>query len=389
MVCFLFNTEPSLAARNNIIQDSTTNIHSSRREPNNTNKQKQSKTEKNKDRWQALMNWDFMAIPYFGYSPETSWQFGITGVYYFKTRNSLNFSDLNFDMGYSLNKQWYIKAQSRINFYTYSNRWYLDCSISAKKYPDKYWGIGLNNKQEITQPFDIESNFVNIEIKPTFYLTKYWLVGYSMRGYISNTSSTTPNIVQQQTPSHGFGKLTFFSVGASILYDSRSNTYYPDKGVFFKISPTYNQEIIYSKDNSLLFQIDYRQYIALYKQLILAWNVNSQFSMGDNIPFQLMPTIGGQDNLRGIRQNQYKDDCAIAIQTELRIPIWKFLKMSGFCSIGNTYNYKNWQWDRPKIGYGIGLRACIHQAKTNIRFDVARQNFGNNWSFYFTVKEAF
>ncbi|MBO5728492.1 MAG: hypothetical protein J6R43_01480, partial [Paludibacteraceae bacterium] len=37
----------------------------------------------NSNRWDALMNWNFMALPYPSYSPETSWQFGITGVWYF------------------------------------------------------------------------------------------------------------------------------------------------------------------------------------------------------------------------------------------------------------------------------------------------------------------
>ena len=137
------------------------------------------------------------------------------------------------------------------------------------------------------------------------------------------------------------------------------------------------------------FQIDLRHYIPLYRELILAWNFRSEIAVGNNVPFQLLPTIGGQDLVRGIRQNKFKDNTLFALQTELRIPIWRFLKSAVFASIGDVYNYNNWHWATPKIGYGVGLRACIHQAKTNIRFDVARQNYSNDWSFYFTVKEAF
>ena len=127
----------------------------------------------------------------------------------------------------------------------------------------------------------------------------------------------------------------------------------------------------------------------LYKELILAWNFRSECAVGGDVPFQLLPTIGGQDLVRGIRQNKFKDNTLFALQAELRIPIWRFLKGAVFGSVGDVYNYNHWQWTTPKIGYGAGLRACIHQAKTNIRFDVARQNYSNNWSFYFTVKEAF
>ena len=37
------------------------------------------------NRWNSLMNWNFMALPFASYSPETNWQFGLTGVYFFKT----------------------------------------------------------------------------------------------------------------------------------------------------------------------------------------------------------------------------------------------------------------------------------------------------------------
>jgi hypothetical protein len=79
----------------------------------------------------------------------------------------------------------------------------------------------------------------------------------------------------------------------------------------------------------------------------------------------------------------------MAVQTELRIPIWRFLKGSIFSSIGDVYNLDDWQWSIPKIGYGAGLRVALNKAKVNVRFDVARQNYDNNWSFYLTIKEAF
>ena len=151
-----------------------------------------------------------------------------------------------------------------------------------------------------------------------------------------------------------------------------------------KASPTF-----LTPNSSFLIQLDLRHYIPLYKELILAWNFRSEIAVGNNVPFQLLPTIGGQDLVRGIRQNKFKNNTLFALQAELRIPIWRFLKAAVFGSIGDVYNYNNWHWATPKIGYGAGLRACIHQAKTNIRFDVARQNYSNDWSFYFTVKEAF
>ena len=356
------------------------------------------------NRWDALMNWNFMALPYPSYSPETSWQFGITGVWYFHTsKENQQFSDLNFDMGYTLNRQWYINANSRIYFNT-QTRWFLDTYLSAKHYPDLFFGT-TNNIDSIYNPaIKYTSNFIDLKAKPSFYITNHWLAGATLHIRYDNSTLLIPHssfLIQ-----NGFGENLFLGIGGAISYDTRSNNYYPLHGLFFKTTITYYQQIPFDSpqstvngqqncgsfltpNSSFLILIDLRQYIPLYKELILAWNFRSEWTVGNNVPFQLLPTIGGQDLVRGIRQNKFKDNTLFTLQAELRIPIWRFLKAAVFGSVGDVYNYNNWQWATPKIGYGAGLRACIHQAKTNIRFDVARQNYSNDWSFYFTVKEAF
>ncbi len=372
----------------------------------------------NSNRWDALMNWNFMALPYPSYSPETSWQFGITGVWYFHTsKQSTQFSDLNFDMGYTLNRQWYVNANSRIYFNT-STRWYLDAYLSAKHYPDLFFGT-TNNIDSVYNPaLQYTANFIDLQARPSFYISKHWLAGANLRLRYENSiisrqinSSFLILSPKAQRPSvphssltNGFGKNILLGIGGAISYDTRSNNYYPLHGLFFKTTITYYQQFSLNSQQSTVvsqqssanfqlstfnFQIDLRHYIPLYKELILAWNFRSEIAVGNNVPFQLLPTIGGQDLVRGIRQNKFKDNTLFALQTELRIPIWRFLKGAVFASIGDVYNYNNWHWATPKIGYGAGLRACIHQAKTNIRLDVARQNYSNDWSFYFTVKEAF
>ena len=52
----------------------------------NSKSNKISSTSSNTSRWNSLMNWNFMALPFASYSPETNWQFGLTGVYFFKTK---------------------------------------------------------------------------------------------------------------------------------------------------------------------------------------------------------------------------------------------------------------------------------------------------------------
>ena len=332
----------------------------------------------NSNRWDFLMNWNFMALPYPSYSPETSWQFGITGVWYFHTsKQSTQFSDLNFDMGYTLNRQWYINANSRIYFNS-STRWYLDAYLTAKHYPDLFFGT-TNDIDSVYNPaIRYTSNFVDIQAKPSFYISKHWLVGANLRLRYENSvinqqstdnsqqtnNFTTETQTTQYCPPvlggraqraegvpnsklstlnsqlyNGFGENIFLGIGGAISYDTRSNNYYPLHGLFFKTTITYYQQFtLNNKTTQLLspclrgtseaegvrnfqlstfnFQIDLRHYIPLYRELILAWNFRSEIAVGNNIPFQLLPTIGGQDLVRGIRQNKFKNNTLFALQTD-------------------------------------------------------------------------
>ena len=85
----------------------------------------------------------------------------------------------------------------------------------------------------------------------------------------------------------------------------------------------------------------------------------------------------------------------MALQAEFRFPIWRFIRLHAFAGIGDVYNTDKWHWATPKVGYGLGLRFAINDAKVNIRLDIARNNIYKAWNtwesyaFYITATEAF
>ncbi len=344
---------------------------------------------KTQSRWDRLMTWDFMALPYASFAPETSFNFGLTGVGYFNMPNTTQYSDVTFEGGYSLEEQWYINMDTRLNFNS-TRRWFIDFRLNVEHYPDKFYGIGSSYEDILDKPIDINDNYVYFNFCPQFYVSKNWIVGAILNYKYSNTTTDVPlDSLSDFTSIDGFGEIHLLGLGASVSYDSRTNTYYPLKGLFFKGAFTYYEPFLGSSYRMGYIDTDFRTYIPLYKEFLLALQVKSQWALGSNKPYQLMPTLGGADIIRGIRGNTWKNDVLIAAQAEFRIPIWRFLKAAAFISAGDVYSLSDWKWNTLKIGYGVGLRACIHDARMNIRFDVARQNYDDNWSFYFTVKEAF
>lgn len=356
-----------------------------------------SSTDTGNNRWNALMNWNFMAIPFAGYSPETDWQFGLTGVYFFKTAQNCSFSDINFNFCYTLNNQWIFNINSRL-YFNNRIRWYLDSDIHTQRYPDRFFGIGNSGTRLLDKAASYISNSTYFEIKPNFHIINNFYIGaiFSFR-YCDNVFQEQDyKTITSRYNVSGFGKEFYIKYGATLFYDTRDYSYYPTKGLFIKTTITGYQPLLNAKNGSALIDIDFRHFIPIYKGFLFAYNIRNQWSIGPTPSFEFMPTIGGQDMLRGVRQNIFKGNCLYVLNTEFRIPIWKFLKAAVFGSVGDVANIKQEPSTTPKIGYGIGLRANIHEARTNIRFDIARsafagtpQKYGNEWSFYFTIKEAF
>jgi hypothetical protein len=75
-------------------------------------------------------------------------------------------------------------------------------------------------------------------------------------------------------------------------------------------------------------------------------------------------------------------------QVEYRIPIWWRLKAAVFCSVGDVFDIYNPSIVKPKVGYGVGLRCRLNDARVHLRVDVAGNNYGE-WKFYITATEAF
>ena len=357
----------------------------------------------------SIMNLPAMGIPVVNYSPESTWEFGAAAQGYFRLPNQERTSIVQLDGTYSLRHQWYINAQGTLYFgaRSASPAWQLQFRAGYSDRPATYYGVyedphfanegntGIGMLRKGT-PYQMQRAYLNLQAPIS--IGKDWSVGPMLDILIAQYNIEG----KYKTPS----PLVQAAVGAVGVYDSRDNVFYPTQGIFFKLSaaaawankvdiPEGQQATI----NGLL-SADLRQFIALPHNLVLAWQLKTQMMLSPLFishltMYPMLPRLGGQDGLRGVNSDMFRDDIMMALQAELRLPIWSIFRAAVFAGIGDVYDYHNWHWEVPKVGYGIGLRAAINKAKVNIRFDVARSNVDPRWnninaySFYLTATEAF
>ena len=357
----------------------------------------------------SIMNLPAMGIPVVNYSPESTWEFGAAAQGYFRLPNQERTSIVQLDGTYSLRHQWYINAQGTLYFgaRSASPAWQLQFRAGYSDRPATYYGVyddphfanegntGIGMLRKGT-PYQMQRAYLNLQAPIS--IDKDWSVGPMLDILVAQYNIEG----KYKTPS----PLIQAAVGAVGVYDTRNNVFYPTQGVFAKLTAaaawTNKVEIPEGQQAMIngLLSADIRHFVPLTDQIVFAWQLKAQMMLSPLFishltMYPMLPRLGGQDGLRGVNSDMFRDDIMMALQAELRLPIWSIFRAAVFAGIGDVYDYHNWHWEVPKVGYGIGLRAAINKAKVNIRFDVARSNVDPRWnninaySFYLTATEAF
>ena len=357
----------------------------------------------------SIMNLPAMGIPVVNYSPESTWEFGAAAQGYFRLPNQERTSIVQLDGTYSLRHQWYINAQGTLYFgaRSASPAWQLQFRAGYSDRPATYYGVyddphfanegntGIGMLRKGT-PYQMQRAYLSLQAPIS--IDRDWSVGPMLDMLVAQYNIEG----KYKTPS----PLVQAAVGAVGVYDSRDNVFYPTQGVFAKLTAaaawTNKVEIPEGQQAMIngLLTADIRHFVPLTDQIVFAWQLKAQMMLSPLFishltMYPMLPRLGGQDGLRGVNSDMFRDDIMMALQAELRLPIWSIFRAAVFAGIGDVYDYHNWHWEVPKVGYGIGLRAAINKAKVKIRFDVARSNVDPRWnninaySFYLTATEAF
>lgn len=355
----------------------------------------QEKTDSVSSHYMVPSSW--FLVPAGFYQEETSLGLGINGGYYLPSKSLDKISSISGSAFYTLLNQ--IKINLNPRFYLANDKVYLTGNVQLRHYVEHYYGISndINNLVGIDESNAniYTSQIFDINVQPFYNCNRDISAGlyFAFRGerMVKYNEALTSNLENLKTKygTAGWDPYFMFGLGAQFMYDSRDNGFYPQKfSNFLKVTAVTYNKALGSSYNLTGLKLDFRQYIPTWLGQVLAWQVKFETNLSNEMPFQMLATVGGSDNVRGIRERKYLDNSMFECQVEYRIPIWWRLKAAVFCSVGDVFDIHNPSIVKPKIGYGVGVRCRINDARVNLRVDVAGNNYGE-WKFYITATEAF
>jgi hypothetical protein len=176
---------------------------------------------------------------------------------------------------------------------------------------------------------------------------------------------------------------------ASITADTRDHRYYPTSGLFYRAAVTTFRDQSDGTFSFLQYEGEAAHFIPVaHRNWILAlrgWIVASDVPGGNDVPFYMLPSLGGHNTLRGYQNYRFHDRYLLAANAESRFAIFEHLDGAVFVDAGNVAPRAS-DLNLRKVDVGGGLR--LHSARaTFARFDFAYGDEG--WNFVVRTSEPF
>ncbi len=330
---------------------------------------------------------EFRAFPVFGYTPDTDFIIGLSGLGLFSLenlRNETRPSNLMMFGSYTLNNQHMMKVEHTVFFP--GNTWLMAGEAEVRKYPELFWGIGNSTSDKD----EINSEYGRFLIKQKIYRQ---IAGDFFSGPILEWNRQYNLEFEEPLKSadiKGSGGHTSPGAGWGFLFDARDSSLVPSEGFFAEAAYMAYSKTLGADYNYSSFDMDLRKYFPLSrgKRNVFAMQLLSENSRGD-VPVGEMRMLGGRQMLRGYYEGRYRDKSYLAFQSEIRVSLWKRLGGIFFAAAGNVgKNIEDIFTGDFKYTAGAGIRyMLIANNGGNLRFDYG---IGENTSgFYITFGEAF
>ena len=252
-----------------------------------------------------------------------------------------------------------------------------------------FYGVGMNTSSGDRVNFGFEQPFGSalLTIRPT---RRLFLVrgGFeASRWDLKSGKGTVPSVDEVYTPASlpGVGATTtYLHTQATVGFDSRPASGYARRGGFYGVTGHDYSD----RDDALGFQrVDYEaiQHIPILREtwvISLHGLAKTTWPKGDQeIPFYMLPSVGGGDDLRGFATHRFTDRHSLLLQAEWRIMANRFFDSAVFYDTGKVAaRASDLDLNHLKSDYGFGVRFHAPM-QTVFRVEVARSTEGTRLVF--------
>jgi outer membrane protein assembly factor BamA len=271
---------------------------------------------------------------------------------------------------------------------------FLDFTTAYRNYPQEdYFGLG---------PDSLRKDRTNFRLEDASYLGAMGLRGWRKRlsvgvrgGLIAvnvgrgadHRFATTESVFNPaNTPGLDY-QPDYYQFGGFAQLDWRDEAGNPRSGGNYAAQWNTYGDRTWGRYSFRRYDVELQQYVPFFnRRRVIAFRAKtslSDTSPGHEVPFYLMPTLGGSEDLRGYREFRFRDRNLMVYNLEYRWEVFSGLDMAVFGDAGKVFSRRSdFSLEDLEGAYGIGFR--FNQAKSVfLRIDVGRSHEGTRFFFKF------
>ena len=337
---------------------------------------------------EAASGTTFIPIPYAFYSPETSLAGGMILMVVSASPDADHHENVFRGGGFAtLNAQ--AEVFAGMEYATPGKGLRLTVESYAARYPNKYFGTGPDaGTEEGYVPFEcMLDGTVGFLLIPGLYL------GPRLRLFGSWMRQRDPGGALIQGVVAGSDGTGLVAPGLRLTADTRDSPVEATSGFLIDVASSWSF-VTFGGSSYPAATVDARLFSSLFsaplveRKVVLAAQLYWAYA-GGTPPFQELPRLGGDELMRGYYDGRYRDNALVAVQAEIRLPVWWRFGLVAFGAAGQVARDPlSFRMGNTKLCGGAGLRFVLDEKSgASIRADVAMGADGAD--FYFNLGEAF
>jgi outer membrane protein assembly factor BamA len=271
---------------------------------------------------------------------------------------------------------------------------FADFTATYRNYPQEdYFGLGPKSRRE---------HRTNFRLEDATYLGTVGVRGWRKRlalgarggivqvnagpGTDGRFASTERLFTPGDTPALD-RQPDFFQFGAFAQMDWRDEPGNPRSGGNYLVRWDTFGDRDWGRYSFRRYEVELQQYFPFFnRRRVIAVRARTSLtdtSPGQTVPFYMMETLGGSEDLRGFREFRFRDRNLMVYNLEYRWEVFSGLDMALFGDAGKVFSDRSdFSLADVEGAYGIGFR--FNQAKAVfLRIDIGRSREGTRFFFKF------
>jgi hypothetical protein len=260
-----------------------------------------------------------------------------------------------------------------------------------------FWGIGPASLATDRSEYRLKSvNTVGYAIaRPREWLHLHgrvgWLASPELLQPAGSFSRGNPSTIEvfPDDPVYRFDEQPDYLHGdAAVVVEMRDEPGYPTRGGVYRVAMSRYADQDLDAFTFNRYEAEAAHFVPFgasdnFVFAVRGWVVGTTADEGQQVPFYLMPSLGGSNTLRGYNDYRFHDRNMAVVNTELRVALMEHIDVVGLFEAGNVAA-RFGDLNLDKKSYGVGVR--VHtRTDTFARLEFARSTEG--WQVVFRMND--